>query len=108
MSINQQILTIGIVTLTTMLTRFIPFLIFPESRPTPKTILKLGRILPPAILGMLVIYSIKDIDTNEVQDILLNTVTIGFIMLIHVRKRNMILSIFSGTFIYVIGKILLG
>ena len=52
MTLTQQIITIGVVVLGTMLTRFLPFLLFPAGKPTPKYIQYLGKVLPAAVFGM--------------------------------------------------------
>ena len=59
MTLTQQILTIGAVVLGTMLTRFLPFLVFPADRPTPKFIQYLGRVLPGAVFALLIVYCLR-------------------------------------------------
>lgn len=59
MSLTQQIITIGLCILGTMATRFIPFMVFSEKKKTPAFILYLGKFLPSAVFGMLVIYCLK-------------------------------------------------
>ena len=59
MTLTQQIITIGMVVLGTMLTRFLPFLLFPAGKPTPKYIQYLGKVLPASVFGLLVIYCLK-------------------------------------------------
>ena len=61
MTIPQQIITIAICVLGTMLTRFLPFLIFSSKKPTPKYIVYLGKALPCAVFGMLVVYCLKNV-----------------------------------------------
>lgn len=61
MTIAQQIITITLCIFGTMLTRFFPFIIFSEKRKTPEFVNYIGRYLPPAIFGMLVIYCLKDV-----------------------------------------------
>ena len=61
MNLTEQIITIGMVVLGTAITRFLPFLIFPAGKETPKYIRYLGNVLPPAVFGMLVIYCLKDV-----------------------------------------------
>ena len=65
MTLTQQITTIAIVVFATMLTRFLPFILFPADKPTPKYILYLGGVLPPAVFGMLVIYCLKDFSNSS-------------------------------------------
>lgn len=62
MTLTQQIITIGICIAGTMATRFLPFLIFRENRETPDFIQYLGKYLPPAVFGMLVIYCLKNVN----------------------------------------------
>lgn len=59
MTLTQQMITVGMVVLGTMLTRFIPFIIFPAGKPTPKYIQYLGNVLPSAVFGLLIIYCLK-------------------------------------------------
>jgi branched-subunit amino acid transport protein AzlD len=61
MTLTQQIITIGLCVLGTMTTRFLPFLIFSEKRTTPAFIRYIGKYLPSAVFGMLVIYCLKDV-----------------------------------------------
>ena len=61
MTITQQIVTIAVVVLGTMTTRFLPFLIFPEGKEPPAVITYLGTVLPYAVIGLLVVYCMKDV-----------------------------------------------
>ena len=56
MTFTEQMITIGMVVLGTVLTRFLPFLIFPAGKPTPRYVRYLGKVLPPAVFGLLVVY----------------------------------------------------
>ena len=107
MTLTQQILTIAMVVLGTAVTRFLPFLIFPAGRPTPKYIRYLGRVLPCAVFGLLVVYSLKDVSLMtgshgipELISILL--VSILLVIALHVWKRQMLLSIAGGTVCYML------
>ena len=62
MSLMEQILTIAIAVLAVQITRWLPFWIFPANRPIPEYIRYLGRVLPAAMFGMLVVYCYKNID----------------------------------------------
>lgn len=62
MTITQQIITIGLCVAGTMLTRFLPFAIFSEKRTTPAFVQYLGKFLPPAVFGMLVVYCLRNVD----------------------------------------------
>lgn len=100
MSLTQQIITIGAVVLGTMLTRFLPFLFFPPGKETPKYVQYLGKVLPAAVFGMLVIYCLKNVDflggSHWLPELIAMAVTVG----IHLWKRQMLLSIAGGTFCY--------
>ena len=61
MTLTQQIITIAMVVLGTVLTRFLPFLLFPAGKPTPKYIQYLGKVLPASVFGLLVIYCLKNV-----------------------------------------------
>lgn len=62
MSLPQQIITVGLCILATMTTHFLPFLIFREKKETPAFIQYIGKYLPSAVFGMLVIYCLKDVE----------------------------------------------
>lgn len=61
MTLTEQIITIALCAVATMLTRFLPFWVFSSKKPTPKFIQYLGKALPAAIFGMLVVYCLKDV-----------------------------------------------
>lgn len=61
MTLTEQIITIAICALGTMATRFLPFLLFSEKRKTPAYVQYLGRVLPAAVFGMLVVYCLKNV-----------------------------------------------
>ena len=65
MTLSQEIITIGMVVLGTALTRYLPFLLFPAGKPTPKYIQYLGKVLPGAVFGLLVIYSLRNVRSEE-------------------------------------------
>lgn len=100
MNLTEQIITIGMVVLGTAITRFLPFLIFPAGKETPKYIRYLGNVLPPAVFGMLVIYCLKDVSiftgSRGVPELLAIALVIG----LHLWKRQMLLSIAGGTIFY--------
>ena len=65
MTATQQVITIGLCVLGTMLTRFLPFLVFRASKPTPKYIVYLGEVLPGAIFAMLVVYCLRNVSLTQ-------------------------------------------
>lgn len=102
MTVTEQIITIGIVVLGTMITRFLPFVVFPSGKPTPKYVQYLGRVLPGAIFGMLVIYCLKNVNiftgTHGIPEAIAIVAVIG----LHLWKRQMLLSIAGGTVCYML------
>ncbi|MBR1707296.1 MAG: branched-chain amino acid transporter permease [Clostridia bacterium] len=102
MTIVQQIITIALCSIGTMLTRFLPFLIFSSKRPTPKFIQYLGHALPCAIFGMLVIYCLKDVNFLAGTHGLPELLAIAITVILHLLKRNMLLSVAAGTVSYML------
>ncbi|EET59168.1 branched-chain amino acid transport protein AzlD [Marvinbryantia formatexigens DSM 14469] len=102
MTLAQQIITIAVVVLGTMLTRFLPFLIFPAGKQTPKYIQYLGKVLPAAVFGMLIIYCLKDVSVFSGSHALPELISIAAVVLLHLWKRQMLLSIAGGTVLYML------
>ena len=100
MTLFEQIITIGMVVLGTMATRFVPFIIFPPGRSTPNYVSYLGRVLPAATLGMLVVYCIKDVSLISGNHGIPEIISIGVVAFLHIWKRKMLLSLASGTLVY--------
>lgn len=102
MTLTQQIITIGVVVLGTMLTRFLPFLLFPAGKPTPKYIQYLGKVLPAAVFGMLIIYCLKNVSVFFGSHALPELISIAAVIALHLWKRQMLLSIAGGTVLYML------
>lgn len=90
------------VILGTMLTRFIPFIVFPSGKPTPKYIQYLGKVLPSAVVGLLVIYCFKDVSVLAGNHGIPELIGVAVVALLHVWKKNMFLSIAGGTVVYMV------
>ncbi len=102
MTLVQEIITIGICALATMITRFLPFLVFRTDKPTPKYVQYLGKALPAAIFGMLVVYCLKGVSLTTGSHGIPELIAIVLVVLLHLWKRNMLLSIGGGTVCYMI------
>lgn len=102
MSVTQQIITIAMVVFATMLTRFLPFIVFPSGKPTPKYIQYLGKVLPAAVFGLLVIYCLKNVDVMTGSHGLPELISIAVVIGLHLWKRNMLISIAGGTVCYML------
>ena len=98
----HDILLIVVAVLVTMATRFLPFLIFGENRKTPAIIEYLGKVLPFAIMGMLVVYCLKDISVLSFPYGLPELIACAAVVVLHVWKRNSLLSIGGGTVCYML------
>lgn len=88
--------------LVTMATRFLPFLVFGNSRKTPKIITDLGKVLPYAIMGMLVVYCLKDVSFLSYPYGIPELLGCVLVALLHLWKRNSLLSIGVGTVFYMV------
>lgn len=102
MTLPQQLMTIGVIVFGTMLTRFLPFLLFPAGKPTPKYIRYLGWVLPSAVFGMLVIYCLKDVSLLTGSHGIPELLSIALVIGLHLWKRQMLLSIAGGTVCYML------
>lgn len=102
MTLTQQIITVAMVVLGTMLTRFLPFLLFPGGKKTPTFIQYLGKVLPAAVFGLLVVYSLKDVSLLSGSHGIPEAISIALVVALHLWKRQMLLSIAGGTFCYML------
>ena len=93
---------IAVIALVTAALRFLPFFIFRGNRKTPKYIEYLGKVLPYAIMGMLVVYCLKGVTFTSLENWLPYFVASALVVLIHLWKRNTLLSIISGTVVYML------
>lgn len=102
MTVTQQIITIAAVVAGTLITRFLPFIVFREGRPTPKYIQYLGKVLPSAVFALLVVYCLKNVSfvsgNHGIPEIISIAVTAG----LHLWKKQMLLSIAGGTICYML------
>ena len=98
----HDVLLIAAAVLVTMATRFIPFLIFGQKRKTPTIIEYLGTVLPCAIMGMLVVYCLKDVSFLRSPFGLPEIISCVVVAALHVWKRNSLLSIGGGTVCYML------
>ena len=98
-----QILAIILaVSLGTQMTRWLPFLLFPEKKEPPQVVTDLGRLLPPAMMGLLVVYCFKNVSwlsgSHGAPELLATAAVVG----LHLWKKNVLLSIAGGTALYMV------
>lgn len=96
----QTILIILAVALGTMVTRFTPFLLFPDKKEPPRIISDLGRMLPPAMMGLLVVYCLRNVTFLNTPHGIPEIIALWVIVLLHRLKNNVLLSIGAGTILY--------
>lgn len=103
MTVTQQIITIAITAVATMITRFFPFAVFQsKKRQTPKFIEYLGNALPAAVFAMLVVYCLKNVDILTGSHGLPELIAIIVVVLLHLWRKQMLLSIAGGTVCYML------
>lgn len=98
----QHLITILVVAAGTMLTRFLPFVLFPAGKPTPKYIQYLGRMLPAAVFGLLVVYCLKNVSLFSGSHGIPEAIAIAVVAALHLWKKNTLLSIAVGTVCYML------
>lgn len=102
MTLTEQIITIAICVFGTMLTRFLPFLVFSSKKPTPEYVQYLGKALPCAVFGMLVIYCLKNVSLLSAPHGIPELIAIAITARLHLWKKKMLLSIAGGTITYML------
>lgn len=98
----QLLITVAIAAAVTLLTRALPFLLFPEKKETPAYISYLGAVLPYALIAMLVVYCFKDVRLTSYPYAIPELLASAFVLAAHKWKHNLILSIGGGTLFYMV------
>lgn len=101
MDVRFSIVTIAVVAAVTILLRFLPFIIF-KGRKTPEFIVYLGKVLPFAIIGMLVVYCLKAVSLVKFPFGFPELIAGVVVVLLHLWKRNTLISIAVGTIVYML------
>ncbi len=111
---TQAIAAIAVMSIVTFLTRALPFLLFDRGDHPPKLVLYLGRVLPPAVIAMLIVYCLKSnilaveanltslLDPAVLNQWLPALLAVAVVVLLHIWKHNNLLSIFGGTVLYMV------
>lgn len=100
MNVGYVLAAILIMAAVTALTRFLPFCLFDRGDTPPKLILYLGRVLPPAIMAMLVVYCLKGVEFSAAGGWAPQLIAVAAVAALHKWKHNNLLSIFGGTALY--------
>lgn len=93
---------IAVVAVVTALLRFLPFLIFRGNKPTPKILLYLSKVLPFAIMGMLVVFCFKNVSVTQAPHGIPELIAGVAVVLLHLWRKNTLLSIGVGTVVYMV------
>ncbi|MFP4697344.1 MAG: branched-chain amino acid transporter permease [Eubacteriales bacterium] len=102
MNNSYTLIAILIMAIITFITRVAPFIIFRNYKRTPKYVVYIGKYLPPAVIAMLIIYCLKDINLLAFPFGIPEMIGIAVVALLHIWKRNNLISIIGGTIIYMI------
>ena len=97
----HSLIIVAMVALATQITRWTPFLLFSGDKKLPKVVEDLGRLLPPAMMGLLVVYCLKDVPGSGHYGIP-ELIAILFIVALHKWKKSTLLSIGGGTVLYMV------
>lgn len=102
MTLTQQLITVGLCAVATLITRFAPFLVFSPKRKTPSFVGYLGCVLPPALFGMLVVYCLKTVNIVDGTHGLPELIALIAVVGLYLWKRQMLLSVAGGTVCYML------
>lgn len=100
--VKNSIILIAVMCVISALLRFLPFIIFPGGKETPPVISYLGKYLPPAMIAMLVIYCFKGVSITGSTHGLPEFISAAVVIVLHLWKRNTLLSIVGGTACYML------
>ena len=98
----QSLIIVAMVALATQITRWTPFLVFSGSRQLPTVVEDLGRLLPPAMMGLLVVYSLRNTDILSGSHGLPEAIAVAVTAGLHLWRRSTLLSILAGTAVYML------
>lgn len=98
----HSLLIVAVMAVFTALTRFLPFLAFPEGRKRPKVIKYLGTVLPYALIGMLVVYCFKSVSVFAYPYCIPELLAVVLVAALHIWKRNTLISVFGGVIFYMV------
>ena len=102
MTLTEEIITIGMCVFATLITRFLPFVLFSEKKKTPKFIEYLGKALPAAIFALLVVYCLKNVYITAGSHGIPEFISVAVVTVLHLWKRKILLSMAGGTLCYML------
>lgn len=102
LTVSQVWIYIILIMIGTMITRFLPFILFPENKKPPKFITYLSNVLSPAVMGLLVVYCLRNTEIRSGGHGIPELISIVLIIILHKLKSNVLLSILGGTACYML------
>ncbi len=102
MTTSQEIITFLVILLGTVLTRFLPYILFPEGRTVPGFIKYLGKVLAPAVFGLLVIYCLRNVSFVSGSYGVPEIISLAVVTVLYLWKRGMVLPMAGGTICYML------
>ena len=102
MTTGQALAAIAVMAVVTFLTRALPFLLFDRGGEPPKVVLYLGRVLPPAVIAMLIVYCLRGVSFAAPGGWVPQLVSVAAVVILHLWRSNTLLSIFGGTILYMV------
>ena len=102
MTTVQALISISAIAVVTFLTRATPFFLFPKDKPIPKYFVYLGNALPFAVMGMLIVYCLRNTVITAFPFGLPEGIAILFVVFVHRWRHNLLLSILGGTVLYMV------
>ncbi len=102
MTATQVLITIAVAVLATVLTRALPFLVFSEKRSLPKFVEYIGKVLPGAVFGLLVIYCFKSVSVTAFPYGIPELIASLSVVAVHLWRRSMLISVLTGTAVYMV------
>ena len=102
MTLSEELITIALCSAATVITRFLPFVVFSGKGESPKYIQYLGKALPAAIFALLVVYCFKNVNILSGSHGIPEAISVAVVTALHLWKRKILLSMAGGTFCYMI------
>lgn len=102
LSVKQTVIVVLVAAVCTFATRLFPFALFGGKKEVPKFVRYLGDILPTAIIGVLIVYCLKDFTGGDINVILPQIIAVALTAGVHLWQKNTLLSIAVGTIGYML------
>ncbi len=100
--VAHALLMIAVIAAATVVTRAAPFVLLPKNRPLSPSIAYLGKVLPSAVMALLVVYCLKDIHPLSAPHGLPELLSVAAVAALHAWKRSVLLSVAGGTLLYMV------